>query len=745
MVFSITGNATGLQAACQTATASLNQFASNAGGIAGQMQNQFSGIAQGLSRLTQGGLANKAVVLAAGIGSIAASVGLLTKSSIEYVNELNKVSSSSGLKVSRIQQYQSAFKGVITDAQELADLNKDAMDHLSDGINNGASVASDLKSAGVNIARYMDLMKSKEGGLKSIVDAFYQMKKAGNDNGTIVHVMESIASNSSKMIPTLEQYKSYDEAMLAIDQQRATITDDDAKKYKDLNTAMTTLGTDLKSLAADALTPVIGLLNDFISGIDHLILKASQIHKMNDDYQNKHRSMLNTMPAIGDGNDMFFVAAQQQYNKITHMSKDAQDKMLKNAKTFSTDLQKALTPKTKEQPNDHPGKTPYEIQKEAAAAKAAATKLAAARKQAQSAFDSIVGQFGTNSADTQYNKLMYQEDTLQKKLTASMQTLGMNAKEQAQYLKQFQQSKQQALNDLGKSLLNTSDSKQLNENIKTVVAHNLASSQDIRDAVMKNFTFNNDNPFANSDYLKQQQDQLQKTYQDQQSQLDTLYQNRLVTQDEYQQKSLELQQDYADKSADISNGNKKAQLSDMEGIAGSMSTIMGGIFGDQSAAYQSMFGIKKGFAVASATLDMEQAIANAMSLPFPENIPAIAKATAAGAEIVSAIRGTNYSGQFHGGVDEIPQSMDNKSFILKAGERVVQPESNKKLTQFLDDYASGNQSSQQQQAIVINAPLVINGNTGSMTDKDFNNLVRKNSRSIYLAVSDAQKRGSTTK
>ena len=40
-------------------------------------------------------------------------------------------------------------------------------------------------------------------------------------------------------------------------------------------------------------------------------------------------------------------------------------------------------------------------------------------------------------------------------------------------------------------------------------------------------------------------------------------------------------------------------------------------------------------------------------------------------------------GQFHGGVDELPSSQNNKSFMLKAGERVVQPEANKKLTKFL--------------------------------------------------------------
>jgi len=47
------------------------------------------------------------------------------------------------------------------------------------------------------------------------------------------------------------------------------------------------------------------------------------------------------------------------------------------------------------------------------------------------------------------------------------------------------------------------------------------------------------------------------------------------------------------------------------------------------------------------------------------------------------------SGQAHNGMDAIPMSMHNKSFIMAGGERVIQPEANKDLTGFLKGQGEG--------------------------------------------------------
>ncbi|HDX8417791.1 TPA: tape measure protein [Yersinia enterocolitica] len=77
-----------------------------------------------------------------------------------------------------------------------------------------------------------------------------------------------------------------------------------------------------------------------------------------------------------------------------------------------------------------------------------------------------------------------------------------------------------------------------------------------------------------------------------------------------------------------------------DGIAG----IIDASGGKASSAYKMLFGISKGFAVAQAALNMQTAISNAMALPWPANIPAIAQATAAGGQIASAMSSISYGG-----------------------------------------------------------------------------------------------------
>jgi hypothetical protein len=74
---------------------------------------------------------------------------------------------------------------------------------------------------------------------------------------------------------------------------------------------------------------------------------------------------------------------------------------------------------------------------------------------------------------------------------------------------------------------------------------------------------------------------------------------------------------------------------------------VGDLLGTTSGAYQAIFRIAKGFALAQAILNEEIAISNAMALPWPYNIPAIAQAVAGFGTIMSDIAGIVYAGQSH--------------------------------------------------------------------------------------------------
>lgn len=79
-------------------------------------------------------------------------------------------------------------------------------------------------------------------------------------------------------------------------------------------------------------------------------------------------------------------------------------------------------------------------------------------------------------------------------------------------------------------------------------------------------------------------------------------------------------------------------------FAGALAGAIGNAAGEASGAYKAMFAISKGFAIAQAGLNLQMAISNAMAVPWPLNIPAIAQALTAGTQVVNAISGANYGG-----------------------------------------------------------------------------------------------------
>jgi hypothetical protein len=115
----------------------------------------------------------------------------------------------------------------------------------------------------------------------------------------------------------------------------------------------------------------------------------------------------------------------------------------------------------------------------------------------------------------------------------------------------------------------------------------------------------------------------------------------------------------------------------------------------------------KAYALAAKTQALIQGYEAIMGVWADPTISTYAKIPAT---IMVAAKTAQTIGQFHGGTDEVPDSMDNKSFLLKAGERVVQPKANKDLTRFLKNGDSGSGAGN----ISISAPVTISGN---VTDK----------------------------
>lgn len=123
-----------------------------------------------------------------------------------------------------------------------------------------------------------------------------------------------------------------------------------------------------------------------------------------------------------------------------------------------------------------------------------------------------------------------------------------------------------------------------------------------------------------------------------------------------------------------------------ESIAESTADTMKTVFGEQSAAYKAMFAIQKGFAIAQSMIAIQQGIANAMSLPFPANLAAAATVAAETASIIGNIKAIGLTGMAHDGIASVPEE---GTWLLNKGERVLNPQQNKDLTNYLNNRQNG--------------------------------------------------------
>lgn len=148
-----------------------------------------------------------------------------------------------------------------------------------------------------------------------------------------------------------------------------------------------------------------------------------------------------------------------------------------------------------------------------------------------------------------------------------------------------------------------------------------------------------------------------------------------------------MEQEFALKQQQLDEAQKSARIEMYQGLFGGLAGLTKSFFGEQSAAHKVFFGIEKGFAIAQSAIAIQQAVAKAMALGFPQNIPFIGAAVAQGASIMSNLQSVSVDGIAHGGLDYVPKE---STYLLDKGERVLSPNQNSDLTKFMQgDNSSG--------------------------------------------------------
>lgn len=122
--------------------------------------------------------------------------------------------------------------------------------------------------------------------------------------------------------------------------------------------------------------------------------------------------------------------------------------------------------------------------------------------------------------------------------------------------------------------------------------------------------------------------------------------------------------------------------------------------GESSAAYKAMFLVNQGISIAQALINTEVAATKAMAEGgFIAGIPMSTAIRALGYASVGLIAGQTIAGMAHDGIDNIPKE---GTWLLDGGERVLNPQQNKDLTNYLASQPQQSSSNGMQGLTIIN-------------------------------------------
>jgi hypothetical protein len=132
---------------------------------------------------------------------------------------------------------------------------------------------------------------------------------------------------------------------------------------------------------------------------------------------------------------------------------------------------------------------------------------------------------------------------------------------------------------------------------------------------------------------------------------------------------------HADNMKKIDAGVKSARIQSAQSISESLLDIARNSVGEQSGIYKALFIASKAFAIADASIKGGQALAQALSLPFPANLAAMATVAASVATVVQSVQGIALNLADGGRVvgpggprsDSVPANLSNGEFVVNAG------------------------------------------------------------------------------
>lgn len=173
---------------------------------------------------------------------------------------------------------------------------------------------------------------------------------------------------------------------------------------------------------------------------------------------------------------------------------------------------------------------------------------------------------------------------------------------------------------------------------------------------------------------------IENQYQRELALLEYYKQKEILVGDRYDQLRAEKIQARSEAISQYQNRDARKQLQTQQQLFEGMAGLVQGFAGKSTGVYRALFSISKAFHLADVIMASQDAIAHAWSLPFPENLAAVATTAAKTGLLTAAVQTVTMQGMAHDGIDSVPRE---GTWLLDRGERVVDRRTNADLKTYL--------------------------------------------------------------
>lgn len=675
------------------------------------------------------GVLDAAGYVSAGIGAVTGATAYLITQQAQQAREVEKMATVAQVSVQQIQALAYASEQYNISGESMADILKDVNDKLGDfAENEGGEFADFMTNIAPTVGLTIDQLQ-KLSGPEALVAVKAAMDEANVPMKSQIFYLESIANDASALMPLLDnQGRKLYELTKKYDDLNVSMSEYDIEKFKEMDQKLTDVGLKIQRSFANAVlgasdqidwfsdklaysinywgtlfdswsdTPrtVDGLskkISELQSERKQLSAELKEVNTTFKEYEGIDADSLLPLNPFGRSENELF-NLNSDFGRLTKQIDDLDAEIARQQKRYNI-MRVGMNydkpqPGLKTEDDTSDRIIPEDPNAVANQQASGASRLASLDMQYADEREKLLLAHEQRVTDIENLKLSEQE--IERRGFDSLEAIKAEytTRENAHYENEKAKHQERVENEINQVVSGWQQRLALNAAGEETAATEEALAYVNRQKLLDEQFAATMEKAAGNKALEQE---LENQY----------FATREATWEQHQRNLNKIEED----AAKSRRAKQIVELSNYSDLFGNMAGLVKGFSGKQSGLYRGMFAASKAFAVAESIIKIQQGIANAASLPFPSNIPAMGSVIASTASIVNTIKSTQMGNMAHNGISEVPMlgGRTESDWTLKAGERVYTNQSANQIDQMYSAIMA-----MQSQRFALNDPSMPNQN-----------------------------------